>query len=96
MSNSAIEVRTGRKWRAAEAVDVAEPPLRYRALVKAGTRGRTGLRSGTTSHFDKAQGKDRRSLVQEEVEAAPGNLDKMGAHSGLQSLMGGAVESGAI
>ncbi|CAJ1076455.1 uncharacterized protein LOC119791846 [Xyrichtys novacula] len=37
VSQAGIEVRTGRKWRAAEAVDAAESRLRHRVLV--GTAG---------------------------------------------------------
>lgn len=66
VSQAGIEVRTGWKWRAAEAVDVAESWLWHRALVEAVTRGRAGLGS-ITSRYDKAQRKDRRSLVQEEL-----------------------------
>ncbi|KAK0148843.1 hypothetical protein N1851_010754 [Merluccius polli] len=70
VSQAGIEVRTGRRWRAAEAVDVAESRLRHRALVGTVTNGRAGLGSSTTPRYNKAQGKDRRSLVQQEVRAA--------------------------
>ncbi|KAJ8014697.1 hypothetical protein DPEC_G00018340 [Dallia pectoralis] len=70
VSKAGIEVRTGRRWRAAEEVKVAESRLRHRELVGAVAYGRAGLGSGTTSRYNKAQGKDRRSLVQQEARAA--------------------------
>ncbi|KAJ8014240.1 hypothetical protein DPEC_G00038200 [Dallia pectoralis] len=70
ISQAGIEVRTGRRWRAAEEVEVAKSRLRHRELVGAVAYGRAGLGSGTTSRYNKAQGKDRRSLVQQEVRAA--------------------------
>ncbi|KAJ8002289.1 hypothetical protein DPEC_G00178340 [Dallia pectoralis] len=68
VSQAGIEVRTGR--RAAEEVEVAESRLRNRELVGAVAHGRAGLGSSTTSRYNKAQGKDRRSLVQQEGRAA--------------------------
>lgn len=69
VAHAGIEVRMGRKWRAAEAVDIAESRLRQRALVGAVAQGRAGLGSGNSTRFDKAQGKERRSLILEEVQA---------------------------
>ncbi|KAL7834918.1 hypothetical protein SRHO_G00291650 [Serrasalmus rhombeus] len=48
-----------RRWRAAEAVDVAESRIRHKALVGVVTHQRAGLGSSTTSRNNKAQGKDR-------------------------------------
>ncbi|XP_067284127.1 uncharacterized protein [Pseudorasbora parva] len=70
VSQAGIEVRTGRKWRAVAAVDEAESRLRHRSLIGAVTHGRAGLGSGTTPRYNKAQGKDRRALVQQEVRVA--------------------------
>ncbi|KAL7880376.1 hypothetical protein SRHO_G00026300 [Serrasalmus rhombeus] len=42
----------------------------FKALVGVVTHGRAGLGSGTTSRYNKAQGKDRRALVQQEVWAS--------------------------
>ena len=70
VSQAGIEVRTGRKWRAAEAVNAAESRLRHRVLVGTVAQGRAGLGSGTTPRYDKARGKDRRALLQGEVRAA--------------------------
>ncbi|KAL4001244.1 hypothetical protein ACER0C_006543 [Sarotherodon galilaeus] len=54
-----IEVRTGRKWRAAEAVDIAVSRLQQRVLVGTVAQGRGS----------RARGKERRSLILEEVRA---------------------------
>ncbi|XP_038154112.1 uncharacterized protein LOC119791846 [Cyprinodon tularosa] len=70
VSQAGIEVRTGRKWRAAEAVEVAESRLRHRTLVGTVARGRAGLGSSTTPCCGKAKEKRRRMLLQEEVRAA--------------------------
>ena len=51
-------------------MDVAESRLWHRALVGTVARGRAGLGSSTTPRYDKAEGKDRRALLQEEVRAA--------------------------
>lgn len=67
VSLAGIEVRTGRKWRAQEAVDQAEARLRHSVLVGTVTSGRAGLGCIQSSRYDKAQGKDRRLLVQEEI-----------------------------
>ncbi|XP_061747756.1 uncharacterized protein LOC133545995, partial [Nerophis ophidion] len=64
-----IEVRTGRKWKAVEAVDVAEARLRQKVLVGTVAQGRSGLGSRRTPRYDKAQGKEKRSLILEEVRA---------------------------
>lgn len=69
VAQAGIEVRTGRKWKAAEAVEVAESRLRHRTLVGAVAQGRAGLGSKKTPRYDKAQGKERRSLVLDEVRA---------------------------
>lgn len=60
----------GCKWRAAEAMDKAESRLRHRVLVGTVSCGRAGLGSSKTPHYDKAQGKDRMSLIQDEVRAS--------------------------
>ncbi|XP_061733213.1 uncharacterized protein LOC133536595 [Nerophis ophidion] len=69
VAQAGIEVRTGRKWRAVEAVDVAEARLRQKVLVGIVAQGRSGLGSRRTPRYDKAQGKEKRSLILEEVRA---------------------------
>ncbi|KAJ8349798.1 hypothetical protein SKAU_G00249280 [Synaphobranchus kaupii] len=68
-AEAGIEVRTGRKWRAPEAVDQAESRLRHRVLVGSVAIGRAGLGSIPTTHYNRATGKERRDLVQKEVRA---------------------------
>ncbi|KAL3969377.1 ER degradation enhancer, mannosidase alpha-like 2 [Sarotherodon galilaeus] len=63
-----IEVRTGRKWRAAEAVDIAVSKLQQRVIVGTVAQGRAGLGSSRTPSYNKAQGKEKRSLILEEVQ----------------------------
>lgn len=71
------------------------------------THGRAGLGSGTTSRYNKAQGKDRRSLVKQEVRTAVEEerasrmvgMRQQGAwtrweHAADRRVMGRAVESG--
>ncbi|XP_061589349.1 uncharacterized protein LOC133454644 [Cololabis saira] len=69
VSSAGIEVRTGRKWRAQEAVDQAESRLRHSELVGKVASGRAGLGSNPRPSYNKTQGKERRLLIQEEVRA---------------------------
>lgn len=64
-----IEVRTGRKWRAKEAVDQAESRLCHKELVGAVATGRAGLGTIPTTQYKKLKGKERRDQVQLEVRA---------------------------
>ncbi|KAL3970378.1 polycystin 1L2 [Sarotherodon galilaeus] len=63
-----IEIRTGQTWRAAEAVDIAVSRLQQRVLVGTVAQGRAGLGNSRTPNYDKAQGKERRLLILEEVQ----------------------------
>ena len=69
VAKAGIQVRTGRKWRAEEAVQEADARLRHRSLVGVVTRGRAGLGSFPTPQMN-TRGKEGRRLVQEEVRAA--------------------------
>ncbi|KAK0145691.1 hypothetical protein N1851_015413 [Merluccius polli] len=69
VSSAGIEVRTGRKWRAQDAVDQAEARLRHSVLMGAVASGRAGLGSNTRPQYNKARGKERRQMIQEEVRA---------------------------
>lgn len=60
ISGPGVAVKTGRKWR-------AEGGLHF--LVGTVARGRAGLGSIAFPQFDKARGKERRELVQNEVRA---------------------------
>lgn len=65
--SAGIEERTDKKWRAHEAVAQAETQLPYRELVGTVTSSRAGLDSNRRPRYNKAQGKERHQLVQEEV-----------------------------
>ncbi|TWW77850.1 uncharacterized protein LOC130535078 [Takifugu flavidus] len=69
VSSAGIEVKTGRKWKAEKAVDVAESRLRQKALVGAVATGRTGLGYFPKTQVSHARGKERNHLLQEEVRA---------------------------
>ncbi|XP_075343502.1 uncharacterized protein LOC142401936 [Odontesthes bonariensis] len=69
VSSAGIEVRTGRKWCAQEAVNQAESRLRHSELVGTVATGRAGLGSNPRPSYNKAKGKERRQLIQEEVRA---------------------------
>lgn len=88
VSLAGIEVRTGRRWRAAEAVDVAESHLQHRALVGTVAQGRAVLGSSTTLCYNNADGKDRRTLLQEEVRAAV-EEDRASMMVGMRQLVAG-------
>ena len=59
MSSAGIEVRTGRKWKAEKAVEVAESRLRKKNLVGALAKGRAGLGYFPKIQVGKAHGKER-------------------------------------
>ncbi|XP_049337547.1 uncharacterized protein LOC125802987 [Astyanax mexicanus] len=69
VSSAGITVRTGRKWKAQEAVEQAEARLRHGILIGSVAVGRTGLGSYARPRYDKAQGKERRQMVQAEIRA---------------------------
>ncbi|XP_049324773.1 uncharacterized protein LOC125789951 [Astyanax mexicanus] len=64
-----IVVKTGRKFKVQEELELAESRLRHRALLGTVAIGRTGLGFIPQPRCDLAQGKDRRHLVLEEVRA---------------------------
>ena len=47
--DSGIQVKSGRKWKAAEATEVAEQEVRFRDVVGATQTGRHGLGYGSSS-----------------------------------------------
>ncbi|KAI4893046.1 hypothetical protein NFI96_026080, partial [Prochilodus magdalenae] len=77
-----IEVRTGRKWRAQEAVDQAEARLRHSVLVGTVAVGRAGIGNKPRPLYNQVQGK-----VQDEVRA--------GVEEALTSQMVGMRQQGA-
>ncbi len=70
VSGAGIVVRTGRKWKAAEAVQQAETRLKHKAILGTVAQGRAGLGSLRATRYDSASGKERQRLVQEEVWAS--------------------------
>ncbi|KAL1249583.1 hypothetical protein QQF64_020588 [Cirrhinus molitorella] len=64
-----IDVRTGRKWRAQECLEVAESRLRHRALVGTVATGRAGFGMFPQPRYEKAHGKVKRQLLLREVRA---------------------------
>lgn len=88
-----IEVRTGRKWRAAEAVDVAESRPRQRVLVGTVAQGRASLGSHRTPSL--RQGASGR----EEVADPWGGASRSGAEAsqpdGENAAAGGLNGMGA-
>ena len=69
VASAGIVVRTGRKFRAQEGLEQAESRLRHKALVGTLAIGRAGLGAIPQPRYDRAQGKERRDLVLEEVRA---------------------------
>ncbi len=69
VSVAGTEVRMGRKWRADKALEVVESRLRWRELVENVARGRAGLGYFPRTQINKATGKERHQLLQEEVRA---------------------------
>lgn len=69
VSSAGIRVKTGRKWKAQEAVDQAEARLRHRELVGSISAGQADLGSTPRPHYNKARGKEHRQLVQDEIRA---------------------------
>lgn len=57
VSKAGIEVRTGRKWSAEEAVRPDESKLHYNRLVGVVTQGRAGLGSFSTLNIGTSKGK---------------------------------------
>lgn len=69
VSSVGIEARTGRKWKAEKAVEVAESRLSQKALVGTLATGRADLGYFPKTKVSKAGGKKRQKLLQEEVQA---------------------------
>ncbi|KAL3976498.1 mitochondrial import inner membrane translocase subunit TIM8 [Sarotherodon galilaeus] len=69
VASAGIEVRTGRKWKAEKAVEVAESRLRQKTLVGVLATGGAGLGYFPKAQVSRAQGKERHQLLQEEVRA---------------------------
>lgn len=69
VASAGILVKTGRKWKAQEAVNRAEARLQHNVLVGNSAVGRAGLGSFPKPRYDKARGREKRQMVQDEVRA---------------------------
>ncbi|KAK7889536.1 hypothetical protein WMY93_025096 [Mugilogobius chulae] len=69
VARAGIEVRTGRKWKAHDAVAQAEARLKHSELTGTLAHGRAGFGSNTKPIYSKTRGKERRKLIQDEVRA---------------------------
>lgn len=90
MSHADSEVKTGWKWKVAEAVSSAESRLRHRVLVGKVASGKAGLavvqHLAMTRHRGRGACSSGKSANQQDVwNAESGSLDKMGAGSELQT-----------
>ncbi len=92
VSGAGIVVRTGRKWKAAEAVQQAETRLKHKAILGTVAQGRAGLGSLRATRYDSASGKERQRLVQEEVRASARRLHEVGAGDGAECHLEGHLE----
>ena len=69
ISNVAPEVKFGRKWQAADAVEEAISSLQHKEIVGATQAGRQGLGSQEQVWWSRAQSKSRRELVGGELRS---------------------------
>lgn len=69
VGQAGIQIRTWQKWKARDAVDFSESRLRQRAIADTVVQGRASLGRNRTPHYEKANGKNRRLLILEEVQA---------------------------
>ena len=74
-----IEVRSGRKWNTTEELNIAEERLRQIILVGTVAKGRTGLGYFPRPRIEAMRGKERRHLVQEDIQKGveEGRITKM-------------------
>ena len=69
ISNVAPEVKSGRKWQAAGAVEEAISSLQHKEIIGATQAARQGLGSQEQVWWSRAQGKSRRELVAGELRS---------------------------
>ena len=67
VSSAGIVVKTGRKWSAKEAVQRAEARLQHSVIVGNVAVGRAGLGLYHRPQYEKASGKEKRKMVQDEI-----------------------------
>ena len=67
VTRAGVEVYTGKKWKAAKEVKIAEERLREKEILGAVATGRAGLGFFPTVRIDKALGRERHKLLQSEI-----------------------------
>ena len=67
--NAGIEVRTGRKWSASQAVQEAESQLKLKDVIGTTQVGRQGLGINKSTRWSTANDKDKRSMIQDEIRS---------------------------
>ena len=67
VTGAEVDVYTGRKWKAAKEVKVAEERMREKEILGAVATGRAGLGFFPAIRVDKALGKKRHQLLQSEI-----------------------------
>jgi hypothetical protein len=67
ISEAGIRVRAGRKWNAGKALDKARWRLQQKEIVGAVAHGKLGIGLIETPRWHKADKKERRELLQNEV-----------------------------
>jgi hypothetical protein len=77
--NAGIEVRTGRRWSASNAVEQAESRLRHQDIVGTSCQGRQGLGLNTRQPWSSATTVQRRELVQSEIRKEEEEIRKVKA-----------------
>lgn len=95
VSQAGIEVQTGRKWKANEAVQEAQERLRHKDIVGNVCTGRQGIGVMTRASWAKANQKERSQLVQAEVrsrqeedrQVKAAGMSKQGAWLNWESVM---------
>lgn len=69
IATAGILVKTGRKWKAQEAINRAEARLQHIILFVNTAVGWAGLGSFPKPRYDKARGREKRQMVQDEIRA---------------------------
>ncbi len=77
--NAGIEVKTGRRWSASNAVEQAESRLRHQDIVGTSCQGRQGLGLNTRQPWSSATTVQRRELVQSEIRKEEEEIRKVKA-----------------
>ena len=89
------QIRTGRKWKAQEEVDMAISRLKHCEVVSRVQEGRAGLGRSETPHFrSKASKEERRAMVVAEVTRT--EQERLNIKAVSQSRQGGWMSWGGV